>query len=110
MNIFQKISEMIEKKETRQKHVAEQLKITQGHLSKILRNETEPSKPLIKLAEILYSGEKQNIHNETIAGVISIMAELDEEAQKDIFRYIQKEKLLRDLIKEKQKKDGVSPI
>ena len=102
--IFIKIAKMIEKKETNQKTVAENLATSQANLSVILQGKTKPSNSLIKLANIIYGNEYIPQADPIIESVTRMMKDMDKATKKSVFDSIQKEKLLQDLMKEKESK------
>lgn len=106
--IFLKIADMIERRETNQKEVASNLATTQSNLSKIIRGETEPSKPLIKLANIIYGEERAPHKNPRIEKINQLLEGMEEQGIDRIFDNVQREKQFQELMKERQEKSATA--
>lgn len=106
INIFFKIAEMIKDKKTTQAEVAKQLGVTQGTVSNFLKEGYKPSKPLIKLAEIVYGELRQPHPDAIIEKTILMMESMDKNTQEHALDCVQKEKLLEELKKERQEREA----
>ena len=96
-----------------QGEVAEILKISDAYVSKIERGEGEPTFHLMEKIMEFISGrgtsessravaeERTEYGEGYISAVAAMMREMDADTQKDIFLSVQKEKLLRELLKER---------
>lgn len=104
IEIFSKIKKMVESKTIKQSDVCESLGISNSNLSTILSEKSNPSKSLTKLAEIIYGNTRSPHPEPIIEKVILMMEEMEEHTKESALNCVQKEKLLRELIKEKQDK------
>ncbi len=115
-DIFEIIKALVKNKRTKQKIVAEKLYTTAGNISAILRNKSKPSKDLIKRAELIYRNynetekttENKKHEDPIIDKVIQMMESCDEETKRNILDCAEKEKLLKELMKERQEKDAAA--
>lgn len=106
IDIFFKISEMIRKKELKQKDVCDRLGISQSNCSTILSGKSKPSNSLIILAEIIYGNTRPPHPEPIIEKTIQMMEEMEEHTKTSALDCVQKEKLLEELKKERQERDA----
>lgn len=106
-NIREKILMLLERPGMTRKVLSIALNVTESHLSRILNGQRETSRKFDKAIDDLLEGKGRQPHpNPTIEAVIQMMESMDEETQKDVQVGVQKEKLLRELMKEKQEKEA----
>ncbi len=103
-DIFLQIAKMIEDKKTTQVEVAKNLNITQGNVSAILREKSKVSKPLLRLAEIIYGKNRPPHPEPIIEKTILMMEDMEEDTKESAYDCIQKEKLLEELKREHQER------
>ena len=107
LTVSEKIAKICEEKGMTKKAIAERLGVKPPYVTMMASGKSEPSERVSRLIDELLEGKKREPHqNPTIEAVIQMMEAMDEETQKDVQVGVQKEKLLRELIKEKQDKEA----
>ncbi len=102
-----KIAQYLQATGRSRKWLSEQLGIKENYISMILSGKREPSERITRLIDSLTESKERPSHpNPTIEAVIQMMEAMDEDTQKDVQVSVQKEKLLRELLKEKQDKEA----
>jgi transcriptional regulator with XRE-family HTH domain len=98
------IADMIKEKKTSPKEVSKNLNISNGNLSNLINGKRKATKPLIRLAEIIYGDLRTPHPEQIIEKAILMMEDMEKDTQESAFNCIQKEKWLEELKKEKSER------
>lgn len=119
IKVSERLRQIIETTGLSQKAVAQKLGITPAHVTNLLQGKREASDQLARLIEAIWpeTGEGEMFRegkresegpyrhpDPTIQKIVELLEGMDADTKEDICLSVQKEKLLRDLLKEKQER------